>query len=133
MQEMAKARLLADSGIEGCAHSRRGSKRQVLLVDRETLQAMDLAPGIIRENITTEGLAVNSLDIGQRLRIGDALLEVSIVCTPCDQLEKLRPGLRREIRGRRGVLCRVLEGGIVRAGDRIEKIATVPAVAGASS
>ena len=133
MQEMAKARLLADSGIEGCAHSRRGSKRQVLLVDRETLQAMDLAPGIIRENITTEGLAVNSLQIGQRLRIGDALLEVSIVCTPCDQLEKLRPGLRREIRGRRGMLCRVLEGGIVRAGDRIEKIATVPAVAGASS
>ena len=133
MQEMAKARLVADSGIEGCAHSRRGSKRQVLLVDRETLQAMDLAPGIIRENITTEGLAVNSLDIGQRLRIGDALLEVSIVCTPCDQLEKLRPGLRREIRGRRGMLCRVLEGGIVRAGDRIEKIATVPAVAGASS
>jgi MOSC domain-containing protein YiiM len=133
MQEMAKACLVADSGIEGCAHSRRGSKRQILLVDRETLQAMDLAPGIIRENITTEGLAVNSLDIGQRLRIGDALLEVSIVCTPCDQLEKLRPGLRREIRGRRGMLCRVLEGGIVRAGDRIEKIATVPAVAGASS
>jgi MOSC domain-containing protein YiiM len=133
MEELPEARLVIDSGIEGCAHSRPGGKRQVLLVDRETLQAMDLAPGIIRENITTEGLAVNSLEMGQRLRVGEALLEVSMVCTPCDQLEKLRPGLRREIRGRRGMLCRVLEGGMVRAGDRIEKIASAPAVAAAAS
>ena len=133
MQETAEARLVADSGIEGCAHARSGGKRQVLLVDQETLEAMDLAPGIIRENITTEGLAVNSLDLGQRLRIGNSLLEVSMVCTPCDHLEKLRPGLRREIRGRRGMLCRVLEGGLVHSGDRIEKIAQAPGVAAARS
>ena len=101
MQELAEARLVADFGIEGCAHGRTGSKRQVLLVDQESLDAMELLPGIIRENITTEGLAVNALPLGQRLRIGQALLEVTSVCTPCDQLEKLRPGLRREIRGRR--------------------------------
>ena len=122
MQEVAEARLLADFGVEGCAHARRDNKRQVLLVDYESLHAMQLTPGIIRENITTEGIAVNALPIGQRLRIGESLLEVSAVCTPCDQLEKIRPGLRREIRGRRGMLCRVLEGGVVRAGDRIERI-----------
>jgi MOSC domain-containing protein YiiM len=133
MEELSDARLMTDSGIEGCAHSRPSSKRQILLVDRETLQAMDLAPGIIRENITTEGLAVNGLQIGQRLRVGESLLEVSTVCTPCDQLEKLRPGLRREIRGRRGMLCRVLEGGVVRVGDRIEKMASVPEAATGSS
>jgi len=122
MQEVAEARLLADFGVEGCAHARRDNKRQVLLVDYESLNAMQLTPGIIRENITTEGIAVNALPIGQRLRIGESLLEVSAVCTPCDQLEKIRPSLRREIRGRRGMLCRVLEGGVVRAGDRIERI-----------
>ena len=124
MEELWEARLVADAGIEGCAHARPGSKRQVLLVDCETLEAMNLAPGSIRENITTEGLAVNSLPPGQRLRIGESLLEISLVCTPCDQMERLRPGLRREIRGRRGMLCRVLEGGVVRAGDRIEKVAS---------
>ena len=133
MEEMVEARLVAGSGIEGCAHARAGGKRQVLLVDQETLQAMDLAPGIIRENITTEGLAVNSLDIGERLRIGKSLLEVSMICTPCDQLEKLRPGLRREIRGRRGMLCRVLEGGVVHGGDRIERIAGSAEVAAPAS
>ena len=123
MEELPEARVIADFGVEGCVHGRTGSKRQVLLVDQESLDAMELAPGIIRENMTTEGLAVNALPLGQRLRIGEATLEVTSVCTPCDQLEKIRPGLRREIRGRRGMLCRVLEGGVVRAGDRIEKAA----------
>lgn len=117
--------MLGDFGVEGCAHGRAGSPRQVLLVDHESLEALQVAPGRIRENITTEGLAVNNLAIGDRLRVGDATLEVAAVCTPCDQLEKIRPGLRREIRGRRGMLCRVLEGGLVRPGDRIEKLVAV--------
>jgi len=32
------------------------------------------------------------------------------------------PGLRRELRGRRGMLCRVTAGGLIRDGDRIERI-----------
>jgi len=123
MQEVAEARLVAEFGLEGCAHARRDNKRQVLLIDYESLDAMQLEPGIIRENITTEGIAINAMPIGQRLRIGESLLEVSAVCTPCDQLEKIRPSLRREIRGRRGMLCRVLESGVVRTRDRIERVA----------
>jgi MOSC domain-containing protein YiiM len=82
MEELPEARVLADFGVEGCAHARPSSGRQVLLVDRETVEAMDLRPGILRENITTDGLNVNSLPIGQRLGIGEVLLEVSSVCTP---------------------------------------------------
>jgi MOSC domain-containing protein YiiM len=82
---------------------------------------MDLRPGVIRENITTDGINVHSLALGQELRIGEARLQVSTICPPCDQLEKIRPGLRREMRGRRGMLCRVLEGGMIRRGDVIEK------------
>ena len=122
MQELRVARAVADFGLEGCAHARPGGKRQVLLVDRETLESMDLRPGILFENITTDGLDVNSLQIGQQLRIGEARIEVSMVCTPCDQMEKIRPGLRKELWGRRGMLCHVLDGGIIRPGDPIEKI-----------
>jgi MOSC domain-containing protein YiiM len=125
MEELAEARVLADFGLEGCAHGRPSSGRQVLLVDRETLEAMDLRPGILRENITTDGLNVNSLPIGQQLRIGEARLEVTMVCTPCDLMERIRPGLRKELWGRRGMLCRVLEGGILRPGDLIEKLEQV--------
>lgn len=122
MEQLQEAWLVADFGVAGCAHAKADSGRQVLLVDRETLEAMQLTPGILRENITSDGLSVNSLQIGQHLRIGDACLEVTMVCTPCNQMERIRPGLRKELWGRRGMLCRVLEGGIIRPGDLIEKL-----------
>lgn len=122
MEPLLAATVLENRGIEGCAHARPNGKRQILLVDLETLNAMDLLPGIIRENITTEGLNVNGLELGQRLRVGQTLLEVNAVCTPCDQLEKVRPGLRRELYGRRGMLCRVIEGGRIVPGDTIERL-----------
>src|SRR5260370_25297820 len=111
MEELSEVRAVSDTGFECCAHARPGSKRQVLLVDRETLEAMDLQPGIIYENITTDGLNVNSLQPGQHLRVGQARLEVSMACSPCDLMETIRPGLRKELWGRRGMLCRVVEGG----------------------
>jgi len=122
MEELPEVSVADNSGFEGCAHARPDSPRQVLLVDSETPEAMNLLPGITRENITTSGLNVNGLEIGQKLRVGETHLEVTAVCTPCDQLEKIRPGLRREMWGRRGMLCRVIEGGMIRRGDLIEKL-----------
>ena len=122
MEELLEIRAFEDSGLEGCGHARSGSPRQVLLVDSETLELMDLQPGSIRENITTRGINVNGLPVGQNLRVGEAQLEVGMACTPCHLLEKIRPGLRRELRGRRGMLCRVIAGGIIRRGDNIERI-----------
>jgi MOSC domain-containing protein YiiM len=130
MEELEEVQMIANVGLEGCAHARPGGgPRQVLLVDRETLEAMELQPGIVRENITTDGIDVNSLAQNQELHIGEVRLRVSEICHPCDQLEKVRPGLRREMRGRRGMLCWVLEGGMIRRGDAIEKVsaaATLP-------
>ena len=122
MEELAETLAVEDSGFAGCAHARPGGKRQVLLVDRETLELMELRPGLIRENITTTGLNVNGLALGQLLRVGESRLEVSAVCTPCDVMEAIRPRLRRELRGRRGMLCRVVAGGTIRTGDVIEKL-----------
>jgi MOSC domain-containing protein YiiM len=121
MEELAEVSAIHEMGFEGCAHARPG-RRQVLLVDRETLDALEISPGMIRENITTEGLNVNGLKEGESLRIGEVLLEVTMACTPCGQMDDLRPGLRREIRGRRGMLCRVVKGGVIRPGDGIEKL-----------
>ena len=122
MAGLDQAEAIAAFGFTGCVHGKKNGVRQILLVDFETLDAMGLEPGIIRENITTQGLNVNSLVIGEQLRIGEALLQVSAVCTPCDQLELVRTGLRREIYGRRGMLCRVVEGGTIRVGDAIERV-----------
>ncbi|HXJ06214.1 MAG TPA: MOSC domain-containing protein [Candidatus Acidoferrum sp.] len=121
MEELAEVSAIQDMGFEGCAHARPGS-RQVLLVDRETLDALELVPGMIRENITTQGLNVNGLREGECLQIGGAQLEVTNPCTPCGLMDHLRPGLRKELRGRRGMLCRVVQSGVIRQGDGIQKL-----------
>jgi MOSC domain-containing protein YiiM len=43
--------------------------------------------------------------------------------------EAIRPGLEAEMRGKRGMLCRVLEDGLMRPGDAIELVrpASLPA------
>ncbi|SRR6266851_3267924 len=119
MEELNEVQVLEDVGLEGCAHARPQGKRQALLVDRETLDVFELKPGIVRENVTTEGLEVNGLAIGQRLQIGEVELQVSAVCDPCEQIEALRPGLQAEMQGKRGMLCKVLRGGLLRRGDAI--------------
>src|SRR5438309_4996745 len=78
MKTMEQVIALADQGFEGCVHGRQGSKRQVLIMDGETLAEFDLPAGVVRENITTVGLNTAELRAGQRLAIGRAVLEVTI-------------------------------------------------------
>lgn len=123
MLEQAEVRAVGNRGLEGCAHGRPGSRRQVLLMDGETLRQLGLAPGIVRENVTTEGIRLADLAVGQRLRIGnEVLFEVTIPCEPCEQLEAIRTGLRNEMEGRRGIFCRVAQGGLIRRGGVIEVV-----------
>ncbi len=120
MQEVEEVGALVERGLERCIHGRPGSRRQVLLMDLETLEHLGIPPGAVKENITTRGLRVQGLKPGQRLRVGEALFEVTLPCEPCYRMDEIRPGLREELRGRRGMLCRVLEAGRIRQGDRIE-------------
>jgi len=106
-------------GFDGCAHARPGGSRQVLLLDSETLQEFSVAPGALKENITTVGLDIPGLASGTRLRLGEALLEITKLCTPCAFVDSVQPGLREKLQTRRGMLARVLEGGPIRVGDAI--------------
>ena len=100
--------------------ARAGSRRQMLLVDSETLESFGLQPGQIRENITTGGLRVNDFAKGQRLAIGEAVLEVTGPCEPCSRMDEIRMGLQQELYGQRGILCRVIEGGRIQRWDTIQ-------------
>jgi MOSC domain-containing protein YiiM len=109
---------VAGHGFEGCAHAN-PPKREVLFASREHLDSVGVAPGAIRENITVDGADVQSWPIGQQLRAGGAVFEVTMVCDPCHRMDELRPGLRAELEGRRGMLARVVETGEVAVGDEI--------------
>lgn len=107
-------------GIDGDRHALEDSSRQILLLERETLDELGLRPGVVKENITTGGIRLMDLSFGTRLRLGgEVVLEITKPCTPCHRMEEIRPGLLQELSGKRGMLARVVSGGRVRRGDRI--------------
>jgi MOSC domain-containing protein YiiM len=120
MQEVEQAEAIADKGFRGCIHGRQGSKRQVLLIDSETLERFNIAPGALKENVTTMGIDFQTLKMGQNLRVGESLLEITVACDPCPRMDEIRMGLQQELRGQRGWLCKVIEAGMIRRGDSIE-------------
>ena len=116
-----RVRAVPGSGFEGCAHAN-PPKREVLFVSQQHLDALDLQPGAIRENLTIAGIDVHEWAIGQQVRVGEALFEITMVCDPCHKMDELRDGLRAELEGRRGMLARVVEGGEVAVGDTVELV-----------
>jgi MOSC domain-containing protein YiiM len=120
VREFDEVSAVENKGLNDCIHGRRGSSRQILLVDCETLESFGIAPGRVKENITTRGIKLDTLSVGQRMRAGEALLEVTKECEPCHQMDAIRQGLQEAMRGRRGILCRVVESGRIRRGDPIE-------------
>jgi len=113
-----RIQAVAGHGLEGCAHAN-PPKREVLFVSREHLDSVDVEPGAIRENLTVEGDDVEKWPIGQQVRVGQALFEITMVCDPCHRMDELRDGLRAELQGKRGMLARVVESGEVAVGDDV--------------
>lgn len=125
-------------GLEGDAQADRrvhgGSDKAVYAYPAEhyawwtqVLGREDLAPGFFGENFTLAGLTEDEVAIGDVLRIGEALVQVSQPRTPCFKLG-LRVGLedfpaRFSASRRCGYYLRVLEEGRVQAGDAIHRVA----------
>ncbi len=89
-------------------------------MSKEHLDAVGVEPGAIRENVTVEGADVQTWPVGQQVRVGEALLEITMVCDPCQRMDDLRTGLRSEIDGKRGMLAHVVDGGEIALGDAVE-------------
>ena len=119
MDRHERREAIAGQGLEGCAHAN-PPKREVLFASKEHLDAVGVEPGATRENLTVEGDDVERWPIGQRVRVGGAVFEITMVCDPCHRMDELQEGLRAELEGRRGMLARVVESGDVAIGDEIE-------------
>jgi MOSC domain-containing protein YiiM len=118
--ERLEVTRVAEDGLAGCAHSRAG-KRAVLFVAAEDLEAVGVEPGAVKENFTVRGADVMRWSVGQRLAVGSAEFEVSMVCDPCHLMEEIRPGLQAELEGRRGMLAYVRTPGDVAVGDEVRE------------
>ena len=131
-QPRAEVRALVGQGLEGDVHGKgraAGTGRQVLLMDRQTLEASGLGPGDLREQVTVEFEALESLPVGTRLRLGGAIFEVTGPCEPCTHIGKLNGRsdvveFKKSLEGRRGQLAKVVvvDGDeMIRVGDPVRR------------
>ena len=79
--DIGEGTLIEGIGLEGDAHAG-FMHRQVSLIAMEDIRTMmaklpNLVPGSFAENLTTEGFDLGALKIGDRLRVGETLLELA--------------------------------------------------------
>lgn len=121
---VAEAKLLVDHGLEGDCHSGPGA-RQVSLIAIESVVRLAKAGDNaslagFSENLTTEGVDLLALKISDRLRVGDAVLEVTQVGRDCSgDCVATRPA--SESRPAAGLFARVVVAGVVRPGDEVKR------------
>ena len=129
-KEVPSVTLVPEWGIENDAHAGRWH-RQVSLLALEKIEAFrekgaDVDFGAFGENIIAEGFDFRTLPVGTRFRIGDALLELSQIGKECHTHCAIYHQVGDCIMPREGVFTIVLEGGTVKAGDKIELIEADP-------
>jgi MOSC domain-containing protein YiiM len=93
---------------------------------KEQLPQIDFTPGNFGENLTTEGLLEDEVSIGDRFRVGSAVLQVTQPRMPCFKLG-IRFGRADMVKrfwqsGRSGIYFAVVEEGDVAEGDLIERM-----------
>ena len=115
----------AEYGIEGDAHAGEGH-RQVSLLAEESVNKLcdkipDIEAGIFAENILTSGICLHELFIGEKLRIGNAVLEVTQIGKEC---HNDGCAIKRQtgdcVMPREGIFASVLKSGTIKPGDIIE-------------
>ena len=86
-------------------------------------QGLEVGPGDFAENITTEGIDLPSLPIGTRLKAGEeVILEITQIGKECHTGCAVFREVGKCIMPREGVFARVIQGGYIRPGDRINII-----------
>jgi len=130
-----EAVLIEGFGLEGDAHAGEAIK-QVSLLAIESIKKQEacpkvktgiaLKPGDFAENITTEGINLVGLKVGDKLKVGKGVvLEISKIGKDCHKYCAIYYKLGDCIMPREGIFARVLKGAEIAIGDDIEVMENV--------
>jgi MOSC domain-containing protein YiiM len=120
--------LIENHGLLGDAHAENEAHRQLSLLAIESIQKMrdlglDVYPGDFAENITTEGIILQELQIGTKLSIGkQSVVQVTQIGKECYSPCEIGRQVGECIMPTDGIFCKVIEGGKIRVGDGLQII-----------
>jgi MOSC domain-containing protein YiiM len=137
--EVTPAGIVGDSWAHPQIHG--GPNQALLLITSEGIgqliaQGYPIFPGALGENLTTLGLDRRQMRIGQRYRVGEVMLEITKMRSPCSQLDVYGPSIKHAIYdaqvtagdastprwGLAGFYARVLRSGLIHPKDIIELV-----------
>jgi MOSC domain-containing protein YiiM len=118
--------LRENHGIVGDAHAGEWH-RQVSLLAMESIEKMrrkglSVSIGDFAENITTEGIQLTEFPVGARLRLGEAVLEVTQIGKECHARCAIYHQAGDCVMPKEGIFAKVLRAGIVVPGDAVRRI-----------
>jgi len=115
-------------GIIGDAHSNSDTHRQISLLAIESINKMrdlglNVNPGDFAENLTTEGIDLVNLPVGSKMLVGEnTILEVTQIGKECHARCTIYHQAGDCIMPKEGIFTKVIKGGKVKTGDKIELI-----------
>jgi MOSC domain-containing protein YiiM len=116
---------VAGKGLEGDRHFHEEGARPgqaITLVAAEEVEAVGLAPGETRRQVTVRGVDLNGL-VGKRFRVGEVECLGVELCEPCAHLQEMtRPGIIKELAHRAGINADIVVGGTIRVGDEVVEL-----------
>jgi molybdopterin adenylyltransferase len=117
------AELLKDFGLAGDAHG--GTwHRQVSLLAQESIETMrakglDVVAGNFAENLTTEGIDLSVLEVGDHIMVGETELIISQLGKICHTRCAIYHQAGDCVMPREGIFGVVVRGGTIKVGDAI--------------
>ena len=119
--EINEANFIDDFGIENDAHAGKWHRQVSLLefnkIDEFRKKGANVDFGAFGENIVLEGIELHTLPIGQLIKIGDVLLEVTQIGKKCHDKCQIYYQVGECIMPKNGIFTKVLKGGKVKVGD----------------
>ena len=116
---------VAGKGLEGDRHYHEEGARPgqaITLVAAEEVEAVGLAPGETRRQVTVRDVDLNGL-VGKRFRVGEVECLGVELCEPCAHLQEMtRPGIIKELAHRAGINADIVVGGTIRVGDPVVEL-----------
>jgi len=117
--------LIKNHGIKGDAHAGNWH-RQVSFLSSESIEearrmGLDVSFGDFAENIATEGIDWKTMPIGTKVKLGEsAFVEITQIGKECHTKCAIYYKAGDCIMPKEGVFAKVLEGGTIRCGDKVE-------------